>query len=343
MPLLRKGECHEADRDRPAVNRIVSVGSVIIDMSLQVPAMPEPGGDVLASESVLAAGGGFNLMYAAARQGARVAYAGGHGTGPRGRMAREALGQAGITALRGASRGADTGLCLTFVDAQAERTFVTVPGAEATRTPRQLRALDLQPGDVVAMSGYDLAYPGAGPALASWVSGLPDRIAVLLDPGPLVAGIPAALWERAARRADVLTVNEREARLLAGGPDVPDAPAQGSPVCGPAAHHEQIRRRHRLRAGALLVIRHGAAGCTFSGGPGPAPVTAVPAMEVTATDTTGAGDTHTGVFLAGWVAGLTIPDALRRASVAAAISVTRPGPASAPGPAEIDRAISQMG
>jgi ribokinase len=327
------------------VSRVVSVGSVIIDMSLQVAAMPEPGGDVLASAPVLAAGGGFNLMNAAARQGASVAYAGGYGTGPRGRLVRQALRQAGITALRGPSRGADTGLCLTFVDAQAERTFVTVPGAEATRTPRQLGALALQPGDVVAMSGYDLAYPGAAPALAGWVSGLPAGVPVLLDPGPLVASIPAAIWEKAARRADVLTVNEREARLLAGGPDVPgpDVSDPGTPAGDPAARHEQIRRRHRLRAGALLVVRRGAGGCTFSGGQDHAPVTPVPAMKVTAADTTGAGDTHTGVFLAGWVAGLGVPDALRRASIAAAISVTRPGPASAPSPAEIDQAISWLG
>jgi ribokinase len=322
------------------VSRIVSVGSVIIDLSLQVPAMPEPGGDVLASAPVLAAGGGFNLMYAAARQGACVAYAGGHGTGPRGRTVRQALRRAGITALRGPSRGADTGLCLTFVDAQAERTFVTAPGAEATRTPRQLEVIALQPGDVIAMSGYDLAYPGAGPALAGWVSGLPAGVPVLLDPGPLVASIPAAIWEPAAGRADILTVNEREARLLAGGPD---APGRSTPAGDPAARHEQIRHRHRLRDGALLVVRHGAAGCTFSGGPGHAPVMPVPAMTVIAADTTGAGDTHTGVFLAGWVAGLGIPDALRRANIAAAISVTRPGPASAPGPAEIDQAISWLG
>jgi ribokinase len=90
------------------------------------------------------------------------------------------------------------------------------------------------------------------------------------------------------------------------------------------------------------VIRHGAAGCTFGGGPPRAPVTPVPAMKVTAADTTGAGDTHTGVFLAGWVAGLGIPDALHRANIAAAISVTRSGPAAAPGPAEIDQAIGWL-
>jgi sugar/nucleoside kinase (ribokinase family) len=52
-------------------------------------------------------------------------------------------------------------------------------------------------------------------------------------------------------------------------------------------------------------------------------------------DTNGAGDTHCGVLAAELLQGATLLDAAVRANAAAALSVTRPGPATAPGRAEI--------
>ena len=54
-------------------------------------------------------------------------------------------------------------------------------------------------------------------------------------------------------------------------------------------------------------------------------------------DTTGAGDTFTGYFLAAICEGKTIPEALLLATKASAISVTRPGASvSVPLRAEVD-------
>ena len=55
-----------------------------------------------------------------------------------------------------------------------------------------------------------------------------------------------------------------------------------------------------------------------------------------AVDTTGAGDAHSGVFLAGLAGGLPPGAAARRANAAAALAVTRPGPAVSPSRAELD-------
>ena len=57
---------------------------------------------------------------------------------------------------------------------------------------------------------------------------------------------------------------------------------------------------------------------------------------MTAVDTTGAGDAHAGVFLAALADGLAPPAAARRANAAAALAVTRPGPATSPDPGQLD-------
>jgi sugar/nucleoside kinase (ribokinase family) len=57
---------------------------------------------------------------------------------------------------------------------------------------------------------------------------------------------------------------------------------------------------------------------------------------VEAVDTNGAGDTHCGVFAAELLLGNNLETAALRANAAAAISVTRYGPATAPTWAEVN-------
>ena len=51
------------------------------------------------------------------------------------------------------------------------------------------------------------------------------------------------------------------------------------------------------------------------------------AVHVKAVDTTAAGDTYTGYFIAGIAAGRPLPECMRLAGRAAALAVTRPGAA----------------
>jgi sugar/nucleoside kinase (ribokinase family) len=74
-------------------------------------------------------------------------------------------------------------------------------------------------------------------------------------------------------------------------------------------------------------------GCLL-GQPGAPPVQ-VPGFPVDVIDTSGAGDTHTGTFIAALAHGSGAADAARTANAAAAMSVTRRGPATAPTAAEL--------
>ena len=71
--------------------RLLHLGNVVIDLVLTVGDLPERGGDVIASSTATAAGGGFNVMAAAVRQGLPTLYAGAHGTGPFGDLAYDLI------------------------------------------------------------------------------------------------------------------------------------------------------------------------------------------------------------------------------------------------------------
>lgn len=305
--------------------RLLHLGNVVADLVLAVPALPPRGGDVLASATQVAAGGALNVMAAAARQGLAVAYGGAHGSGPFGQLARAALAAEGIEVLQPPAAGMDTGFVVTVVDDEGERTFLTSPGAEAELRPADLLRVPVAAADMVCLSGYSFAGPGRGRALLSWLERLPAGPLVVFDPGPLVSVIPQQVLARLLGHADWITCNAREARMLTGEPDI--------------ARSAGLLRQRSGRAGT--VVRAGAAGCVLALA-GCGPVT-VPGFAVAAVDTTGAGDTHTGVFIAALAEAADPVAAARTANAAAALAVTRRGPATAPDRAQLARFLRGRG
>ena len=306
--------------------RLVFAGEAIADVVMRVPALPERGGDVLATHSEVTVGGGFNVMAAAARQGMPVLYAGGHGTGPWGDLVRAALDREGIGILRAPDPARDTGFDVALVEPDAERTFVTHLGAETLRQAGSWAAVPARAGDIVYISGYGLVPEESGPVLGQWAAALPDGVLLFVDPGPLAAEIPESVLAPVLARCDWLSCNEREAVALCAERDAEIA----------------ARRLRERTARAHVIVRTGPAGCVLALRADPV-VFRVPAPEVDAVDTTGAGDAHAGVFLAALAAGHDPATAARRANVAAALSVTRHGPATAPARAELDQWITRQG
>ncbi|WP_262060654.1 PfkB family carbohydrate kinase [Streptomyces sp. STR69] len=297
--------------------RLWHLGNVVVDLVLEVPALPERGGDVLATRTERTPGGGFNGMAAAARQGLPVTYAGAHGTGPFGDRARAALRSEGIDALLAPRPEPDTGFVVCLVDADGERTFVTSPGAEATLTAADLVELRPGAGDLVYVTGYSLLYDSNRAALLDLLPRLDPAVTLVVDPGPLAADIPGGALASLLARADWWSCNAREAALLTGVDDVVEA--------------ARILQS-RLGRGSVLV-RTGPGGCLVDRG---GRLVDVPGFAVDAVDLNGAGDAHTGVFMAALARGLDPVIAARRANAGAALAVTASGPATAPDAARLD-------
>ena len=292
--------------------RLVVLGSILVDLVLDIPALPDRGGDVLAHEVGYHPGGGFNIASAAARLGLATAYGGPYGTGPMADRVLAALAGEGIPVLQHPDPTRDTGYCITLVDAGGERTFVTVTGADGDVDPAELAGLQYEAGDVVYVSGYDLAYPTSGPVLADHVRRLASVTdggpIVVVDPSPLAADTPDDVWAAVLPRAQVLTCNAREFDVM-----------------------QPVLRRHP--SDCVVIRRDGSSGAQIHR-LGQPPVTA-PGYPVRPVDTNGAGDVHVGAMIAGLADGLDLPDSVDLANRAAAMSVTRRGGASGPTRAEL--------
>jgi sugar/nucleoside kinase (ribokinase family) len=299
--------------------RLIYTGNVIVDIVMTITGLPEPGGDTLASSSFVTVGGGFNVMTAALRDGMPVTFAGQYGTGQFGSIVRLALADSGFEIAQTGLAAADSGYCVALVDSSAERTFVTYVGAEGQLTRAHLDRVDVAGDDIVYLSGYSLAHPVNAGSLPGWLAQLPHSVRVITDPSPLIAELDADTLRQVLARTDVFTANAREARLGSGRDDLRDAATW---------YLDQIR------PAGVVIVRDGGNGCWVAG-LGAEPVQ-VPGFAVDAVDTNGAGDAHGGVLAAALARGDDVIGAAMRANAAAALAVTRSGPATAPTAGEID-------
>ncbi|MEV8367158.1 ribokinase [Streptomyces niveus] len=287
------------------------VGSLNADQLLEVPAFPAAGETVLASDVLITAGGkGGNQAVAAARAGAAVVMIGALGDDAHGVLVRGALTESGVdTGWVRTADGTHTGTAVVAVEAGGENRIIVASGANARLTRQDVEAglAGAGPGDLVLLQ---LETPVAVVAHAARFA--KERGAtVVLNAAPAPADSGCLTTD-----IDVLVVNQVEMRAVA------ELVGAGAGTGGPGDVAGTVLATSRT-LNCVVVCTTGADGAYVNVGDR---VAHIPAVQVTAVDTTAAGDTYTGYLAAALARGETdLTAALTTASAAAAVTVTRRG------------------
>lgn len=315
---------------------VVSLGQVIVDMTMRVDAVPHPGEDVFASSSAIQVGASYNLMHAVRQMGVAASHGGIVGRGPWSEMIGRALAADGIDHVGARHEDEDCGYCIALTDDQAERTFISFRGAEAHGDVHSFDGIAPRDSDVVYISGYTLVHDTAK-GLGVFLERTADhRFRAVFDPSPVFTQADDAMIGLLIRYRPVWSCNEREAGLiryrLAGGKSGETAK---SGMSGAASARDDCRTLARILE-SPVVVRTGAEGAWVCEDTHGEPIL-VEGFPVKAVDTNGAGDCHTGVLCACLAIGVPLPEAVRIANAAASVAVTRSGPATCPSLAELGR------
>jgi ribokinase len=190
--------------------KIVVVGSLNMDLVVQVPTIPNPGETVLGNNFAMIPGGkGANQAVAAARLGAEVIMIGQVGGDAFGQELIENLKREGIkTEFVSISKNSATGVAMIAVDAQGQNSIAVASGANFTFSSKQLVKAWESIGEIDALimpleTKEDTIYTAAELAKES-------KGQVILNPAP-ARPIDAATMAL----VDVLIPNEFEAAALA--------------------------------------------------------------------------------------------------------------------------------
>ena len=298
----------------PDAPSLVVIGAVNVDLVVRGVPLPSPGQTVTGGVFERHHGGkGGNQAVAAARalrggplDGA-VRLVGAVGDDDIGSDALEALRAEGVDVSPvGVARGTATGVALIVVDDNGENQIAVAPGANAAPTPSDVdAALDAIGSGSVVLASLEVPLDAVRRAAERCREA---SATFVLNPAPANAGAASLLPQ-----VNVVTPNQGELDVLGG-----DAESL-------AAAHE----------GLHVVLTVGSRGAVIDGG------TTVPAPQVDAVDATGAGDCLNGVLAAALLERRPLEEAVRRAVVAASVSVTRPGARGGmPTRDEIDRAVT---
>ncbi len=276
--------------------RVLVVGSVNMDLVVETPSFPRLGETLFGSMFATHPGGkGANQAVAAARLGATVTMLGRVGKDAFGRELKAGLAHEGInTRWVIETPAASTGIAAITV-CNADNAIIVVPGANGCLSPSDLNSAE----DAFAETDVVLAQLEIPVPTVEHAAELAARHGkpFILNPAPAMR-----LSDSLLSRCALITPNEYELATALG--------------------QTGVRWQNSLSAlPGRVVMTAGKEGAYFSDRTGA--LHHQPAFSVTATDTTGAGDTFNGALVTFWSLG--IAEAVHRACAASALSVTKPG------------------
>ena len=280
------------------MGRVVVVGSINVDLVVTASHLPRPGETVTGGAFARHLGGkGANQAVAAARAGAAVTMIGAVGRDADGDESLAALRAEGID-ISGIRRAeALTGVALIAVAPDGENQIVVASGANALVSVDDASLGDLQGGTGVVLTCFEVPMPAVKAAvLAAGRSGMQ----AIVNPAPAQSLPPELIGPGV-----ILTPNAQELRAISGDAEVEAGVAS------------------LIAAGATaVVVTLGADGALLAEG---SRRRGVAARSVDVADTTGAGDTFSGVLAAWLASGHDLEHAVEAANAAAGLSVTRAG------------------
>ena len=291
---------------------IVVIGSINMDLVLRVPRMPAAGETLCGSAFHTIPGGkGANQAVACARLAAghepavaMIACLGDDGFGDtlRAALVAEGIDVSHVSTIAGVA----SGVAAILVDETGQNSIVIAGGANDLLAPAHIdaaRHLIAQASIVVLQLETPLATVEYAINLAHALGKI-----VVLNPAPAPAPAPTAnLPPAMLARVDYLIPNEIEAAMLAGtAPD--DVMAAAAVLRASGCRNVLVTLGAK---GVHAALADGA--CAFA------------AYPVAAVDTTAAGDTFIGGFVAALAAGEPVADAIALGQRAAAWSVARHG------------------
>jgi len=277
--------------------KVINFGSINIDHVYEVAHFVRPG-ETLRSESyrIFSGGKGANQSLSLARAGASVLHAG--KIGEEGRWLIERLQQSGVDTSLIEITDAPTGHALIQVNAEGENAIIIHGGANETVTDNDIkRAL------AIAEEGDCLLVQNEINLVDTIIRKAKEkRLLIVFNPAPMNEKVKAYPLEL----VDIFIINEVEGEALTGQHDPQTI----------------LKSMQKLYPQSRTVLTLGTEGLIYGDSEN---IISLPALKVEAVDTTGAGDTFIGYFLAELISGTEIEQCLQMGIKASALCVTRKG------------------
>ncbi|MDQ6423138.1 PfkB family carbohydrate kinase [Paenibacillus sp. LHD-117] len=284
--------------------RILVIGAAVVDVIIALDKLPKTAEDVMAEHKETVVGGcAYNVSNILQQFRVQYGLLAPVGKGTYADIVKGQLMHDGVPILL-EDATADNGWNLSIVESDGERTFITIPGIESRWERRWFEHLDLDRYDYLYISGYELEGP-SGPVILDALSRRKPSAKLVFDPGPRGQFLEPAVLDRVLGLGTIVHANQSEILALMGG-----------------TYASQAAEELMRRTGEPVVVTLGGEGTLYCS---PAEQGFVKTERVKVVDTIGAGDAHTGAFLAGLARGYSLQQACELGNVIAGQVVQQQG------------------
>lgn len=288
------------------IKKILVVGSCNTDMVIKSDRLPTPGETVIGGVFLMNPGGkGANQAVAAARQGGHVTFIAKTGNDVFGKQSLELYNSEGInTDLILSDPKNPSGVALIMVNSDGENCISVASGSNANLSPKDIEKFKnhICEADLILMQ---LEIPIETVEYVSELA-LRKHTRVILNPAPA-----RSLPEKLLKGLFLITPNETEAEILSG---IKVNDYKKAKEAADVISEKGV---------ANVVITMGALGAFVKEGDNYSIIK--PEKEITAVDTTAAGDCFNGTLCVGLSEGKTIKESARLAVIASGLCVQKMG------------------
>lgn len=268
--------------------KVLVMGAAVIDIILKLDKLPKSGEDITAEHKETVVGGcAYNvanvLKYLKVKHDLCVPV----GIGNYSNIIKQQLKEDGYDVfIEDCSE--DNGWNLSIVERDGERTFITVPGIETKWKEEWFKNINIDEYDYIYVSGYELE-GDSGEVIVNLLQNKKQKCTIVFDASPRIEYIDKNVLDRLFKMGTIIHSNRKEISVLIGEENLDAA----------------INKVYNITKNPVVVTR-GKDGCNYysekeSGN--------IPTATVKVKDTIGAGDSHTGGFIAGLCMGLSLEKA----------------------------------
>lgn len=285
------------------LNGCLVIGATILDIRMDVDKLPQKGDDIAAHSLSFSLGGCaynvaniMNHFQVPHRLFAPI------GTGFFADKIKEQLCQEYQENLVQYSEQ-DNGFCLCLIEADGERTFITLPGVECNFQEQWFEKINMDNFNSIYVCGYEIE-GDKDKTILNFLEKYPDHT-LYYAPGPRICHIEKQIQKQIFSLHPVLHLNKQEALTYTG--------------------QNTIEKSAEYLYGETqndVIITLGSEGTYYYNG---RTDQIIPSISVKPIDTNGAGDSHIGSIIAGRLEGLSMEKSIERANKVASVIVKTKG------------------
>ena len=262
--------------------KVLCIGDLMLDVIAQIPASVRYGEDNSSTITTRSGGAGGNVASWIKAAGGESFVLARVGDDSAGKTLLSDLDLLGVEYSQTVMPKSPSGVVIVLVDPDGQRTMFPQTGANAGLSIKDLPSLE--GFGALYLSGYALLNEESRPAVLKMIEAVNEKgLPIFFDPTTIASmtRVNIAIMRDWLARMSTVIMNEEEALFLSGASTVEDALAT------------LLRHSHNvvIKRGALGAIGQNRLGVAISKA----------ALDTSVVDTTGAGDSFAGGFIAAWM------------------------------------------